>query len=162
MSQLVGGRAEEAPERIATLMERLKKAEKELAAVNSAQALAKAGQLVECAEMIDGKRCVIANCGQLANVDDLRTLGLDIRARLGEDGPAVVALIAEIAGKPMVVVGVNKQAQDDGVAAGALVKQAATVLGGGGGGRPDFAQGGGQNIAHIDAALDSIRSALAQ
>lgn len=162
VSQLVGGRAEEAPERIATLMERLKKAEKELAAVNSAQALAKAGQLVECAEMIDGKRCVIANCGQLANVDDLRTLGLDIRARLGEDGPAVVALIAEIAGKPMVVVGVNKQAQDDGVAAGALVKQAATVLGGGGGGRPDFAQGGGQNIAHIDAALDSIRSALAQ
>jgi alanyl-tRNA synthetase len=34
------------------------------------------------------------------------------------------------------------------------------VLGGGGGGKDDLAQGGGSDVSAIDAALDSVRTAI--
>ena len=48
----------------------------------------------------------------------------------------------------------------NGAKAGAFAKQAASVLGGGGGGKDDLAQGGGSDLAAIDAALDGIRASL--
>jgi alanyl-tRNA synthetase len=41
-----------------------------------------------------------------------------------------------------------------------LVREASTVLGGGGGGKDDIAQGGGQNVAAINDALNAIAKAL--
>jgi alanyl-tRNA synthetase len=42
------------------------------------------------------------------------------------------------------------------------VKDAAAVVGGGGGGRPDLAQAGGKDVAHIPAALEKARTYLRQ
>ena len=47
-----------------------------------------------------------------------------------------------------------------GAKAGALVRTAAAVLGGGGGGKDDLAQGGGQDVRKIDAALAAIAGEL--
>jgi len=44
---------------------------------------------------------------------------------------------------------------------GQLVKKAAEICGGNGGGRPDFAQAGAKDPAHIEAALAAIRQVLA-
>jgi alanyl-tRNA synthetase len=82
-----------------------------------------------------------------------------VRARLGSD-PAIVALAAEIGGKPAVIVGVNEAGRGLGIRAGALAKTAAGVLGGGGGGRDDLAQGGGVAVSAIPAALAAVTGDL--
>ena len=90
-------------------------------------------------------------------VDDLRTMALDIKNRLGE---SVVALSSISGGKPIVVVATSETPRAKGVKAGALVKIASGVLGGGGGGKDDFAQGGGTNPAEVQNALTAIEKEL--
>jgi alanyl-tRNA synthetase len=83
-----------------------------------------------------------------------------VRDRLGS-APSVVALAAQVADKPVVIVATNQAARDAGARAGALARAAAGILGGGGGGKDDLAQGGGTNIAAIPSALASVTSAIA-
>jgi alanyl-tRNA synthetase len=65
--------------------------------------------------------------------------------------------------RPTVVVAISEQARQLGLAAGALVKAAASQLGGGGGGRDDVAQGGGAPLgdrasAAIEEAFNAVRA----
>ena len=152
-----GAKSEELPERIADLINKLKDAEKELGQVRSQQALAQVSGLLQSAKQIGEFKFLAAQIGDGVTVDDLRTMALDIKNRLGE---SVVALASISAGKPIVVVATSELARAKGVKAGALVKIASGILGGGGGGKDDFAQGGGSNIAEISNALLAIEKAL--
>ena len=152
-----GAKSEELPERIADLINKLKDAEKELGQVRSQQALAQVSGLLQSAKQIGEFKFLAAQIGDGVAVDDLRTMALDIKNRLGE---SVVALASISAGKPIVVVATSELARAKGVKAGALVKIASGILGGGGGGKDDFAQGGGSNIAEISNALLAIEKAL--
>lgn len=78
-----------------------------------------------------------------------------VRERLGQE-PAVVALAADVSGKPAVIVATNQAARDQGRRAGALARRAAGILGGGGGGKDDLAQGGGSDVSAIGAALEAV------
>jgi alanyl-tRNA synthetase len=104
-------------------------------------------------------RLVAQNAGALGSADDLRKLVTTVRERLGSD-PSVVALAAVVGERPVVIVATNQAARDSGIKAGPLAKGAASVLGGGGGGKDDLAQGGGSDVSAIDAALDSVRTAI--
>ena len=152
-----GAKSEELPERISELINKLKETEKELGQVRSQQALAQVSGLLESAKEISGFKFLAAQIGDGIAVDDLRTMALDIKNRLGE---SVVALASVNAGKPVVVVATSDAPRTKGVKAGALVKIASGVLGGGGGGKDDFAQGGGTNVSEIPNALSAIEKAL--
>ena len=152
-----GAKSEELPERISELINKLKETEKELGQVRSQQALAQVSGLLESAKEISGFKFLAVQIGDGIAVDDLRTMALDIKNRLGE---SVVALASVNAGKPVVVVATSDAPRTKGVKAGALVKIASGVLGGGGGGKDDFAQGGGTNVSEIPNALSAIEKAL--
>ena len=152
-----GAKSEELPERISDLINKLKDTEKELGQVRSQQALAQVSGLLESAKAFGDFKFLAAQIGDGIAVDDLRTMALDIKNRLGE---SVVALASVSAGKPLVVVATSDAARAKGVKAGALVKIASGVLGGGGGGKDDFAQGGGTNVSEIPNALIAIEKAL--
>jgi alanyl-tRNA synthetase len=152
-----GAKSEELPERISELIGKLKDAEKELGQVRSQQALAQVSGLLESAKSFGDFKFLAAQIGDGVSVDDLRTMALDIKNRLGE---SVVALASSSAGKPIVVVATSDTARAKGIKAGALVKLASGVLGGGGGGKDDFAQGGGVSPAQIPEALLAIEKAL--
>ena len=152
-----GAKSEELPERISELIAKLKDTEKELGQVRSQQALAQVSGLLDAAKNFGDFKFLAAQIGDGISVDDLRTMALDIKNRLGE---SVVALASSSAGKPVVVVATSDAARAKGVKAGALVKIASGVLGGGGGGKDDFAQGGGANSAQIPEALLAIEKAL--
>ena len=132
-------------------------AEKELGQVRSQQALAQVSGLLQSAKQIGVFKFLAAQIGDGVAVEDLRTMALDIKNRLGE---SVVALASVTSGKPVVVVATSDSPRAKGVKAGALVKIASGVLGGGGGGKDDFAQGGGSNPAEIPNALLAIEKAL--
>ena len=152
-----GSKAEELPERITDLINKLKDAEKELGQVRSQQALAQVSGLLATAKNLGEYKFLAAQIGDGISVEDLRTMALDIKNRLGE---SVVALASISSGKPIVVVATSDLARAKGVKAGALVKAASSVLGGGGGGKDDFAQGGGVNVSEIPNALLAIEKAL--
>jgi alanyl-tRNA synthetase len=151
---------EQLPERVNELVQSLKAAEKKIAAFEARALTDKVPALVSSATRAGSVSVVAEDIGGLNSADDLRMLVTATRAQLG-NAPAVVALAAVVADKPVVIVATNPAARDAGHRAGALAKQVAGILGGGGGGKDDLAQGGGTNVAAIPSALAAVRSAVA-
>ena len=163
LSDQLKARPEELPERISNVVGRLRDAERELARLKSAQLLEASGQIAAAAENVGGIAFVAHRVPDGTDPDSIRRLALDIRAKIPALRPAVVALTGTPADRPVVVIAVNEAARGSGLSAGTLVGGAARALGGGGGGKPDIAQGGGApgaGPAEVNAAFDSIRSAL--
>jgi alanyl-tRNA synthetase len=160
LSQIVKVQPAELPSRVADLVGRLREAERELEKMRREQTLAAAGSLTDTAKDIDGVTVVTHHAGAVTG-DDARTLALDVRGRLGNDRPVVVAVTGEAKGRPLIVVATNERAREAGRRAGDLVRVAAQVLGGGGGGKDDVAQGGGQDPSRVLDALASVETAVA-
>ncbi|MFZ0832840.1 MAG: alanine--tRNA ligase [Mycobacterium sp.] len=153
--------SEDVPARVATLVERLKAAEKELERTRQASARATAANAAAGAERVGSVRLVAQRMsGETAG--DLRTLVGDIRGRLGSE-PAVVALIAEAEGGTVpYVVAASPAAVDIGLRADELVKHLSEAVDGRGGGKAELAQGSGRKPAGIDAALAALRAEIAR
>ena len=152
-----GSRAEELPERISDLLNKMKEIEKELAAVHSAQALSQIGDLAKSATTINGHTFIGSVMSDGVSGDDLRKIAIDLRSA---NSNSVVALLSNNDGKPVLVVAVSDQSRAAGVKAGVLVKIGSTVLGGGGGGKDDFAQGGGTDSSKSLDAIAAISQSL--
>ncbi|AAZ56103.1 alanyl-tRNA synthetase [Thermobifida fusca YX] len=161
LSEQLKAPREELPQRIDSLVSRLRAAEKEIERLRAAQVLQAAGKLAESARDHGNSRVVTHRVEDGTTADDMRKLALDVRGRLGEDRPAVVAIAGVPSDRPVVVVAINKEAQQAGLKAGELVGVAARALGGGGGGRPDIAQGGGSDVTAIDTALRLVEQRVA-
>ncbi len=161
LSTLLKTRPDGLVDRVAEMVERLRAAEKEIEKARVAQLLASAGDLAARAEDLAG----VALAGQVvegAGGGDVRTLALDVRARLAPERPGVALVVGTGGGKPSVVVAVNDAARAAGLSANTLVRVATEVLGGRGGGKDDVAQGGGTDPARADDALRAVRDHLAQ
>ena len=152
-----GARAEELPERISDLLNKIKEIEKELATVRSAQAMSQVASLAEKAVVVNGISVIATALGDGIAADDLRKIATDLK---GRSTNSVVALVSVVEGKAVLVAAVSDGAKSAGVKAGALVKIGSTILGGGGGGKDDFAQGGGTNLDQISVALSAITDAI--
>ncbi|MCY9784720.1 alanine--tRNA ligase [Nocardiopsis sp. EMB25] len=152
---------EELPERIDAMVSRLRAAEKEIDKLRAAQVLQAAGSIADGARRHGSALVVATPAPDGAGADDLRKLVLDVRGRLGEDEPVVVAMTSVPKDRPVVVIAANKAAQKAGIKAGELVGVAARALGGGGGGKPDIAQGGGSDASKVDEALRAVEARVA-
>ncbi|MDP9395008.1 MAG: alanine--tRNA ligase [Actinomycetota bacterium] len=155
-------RPEELPERVATLVTRLRDAERELERMRAGQLLQAAGGLAAAPRDVFGVAVVAHQAPDGTTVDDLRKLVLDVRGRMPADRPAVVAAGSVAKGRPVVVAAVNETARSWGLKAGELIRVAATTLGGGGGGKDDVAQGGGTDPTKIAQALGALEHTVGQ
>ncbi|NYI05000.1 alanine--tRNA ligase [Allostreptomyces psammosilenae] len=153
LTEVVKGRPEELPERVAGIVSRLREAEKEIERFRAERVLQAAGGLAADAADVAGVALVAARIPDGTTADDLRRLVLDVRGRITGGRPAVIALFTVTGGRPLVVAATNEAARERGVKAGELVRTAAKTLGGGGGGKDDVAQGGGSNP---DAVADAV------
>jgi len=84
------------------------------------------------------------------STDGLRALGAQVLALVGE---GVVVLGAALGEKASVVAFCSPAAIKAGHAAGKLVNELSVKLGGKGGGKPDYAMGGGRDIAKLAEVL---------
>ncbi len=158
-------RREDLPDRIASLVSRLREAERDLDRLRSAQILGAAAELAGRAEDVGPVAFVASGVPDGTTADDIRKLALDVRGRIPQQRAAVVVVAGVPADRPAVVVAVNEAARALGVTAGALVRSAAGALGGGGGGRDDIAQGGGAPQGErasqaISDAFDAVRAVV--
>ena len=143
--------AAELESKIADALEELRQANRKIAELEAAQALAKLPALLASATEIAGLQVLSAKL-ESTNSESLRNLATAAREQLG--GKAVVILGAEFESRPTVMVACGQQAIEQGIKAGELAKAAAVELGGGGGGKADLAQGGGIDANKLDAAIE--------
>ncbi|MBN9223245.1 MAG: alanine--tRNA ligase [Microbacterium sp. SCN 70-27] len=144
--------------KIAELSANLKAAEKKIAQFEAKALEGRIPALAGAARAAGSFRLVAESIGTAASGDDVRSLALQVRERVGAG--AVVALGAEVAGRPVVIVATDDAARAAGAKAGVLAKAAAAALGGGGGGRDDVAQGGGTDASALPTALAAVATAL--
>ncbi|GAB3589065.1 alanine--tRNA ligase [Angustibacter peucedani] len=161
LTEVLKVRPDELPDRVGSILARLREAEKEIATMRQQQVLAAAAGLAASARDVYGVSYVGHDAGEIAP-DGLRSLVLDVRGRLPGDRPSVVAGTAVAKGRPVVVVATNEEARRWGVKAGELVREAAQVLGGGGGGKDDVAQGGGTDASRTAEALARIEHVVGE
>lgn len=144
--------------RVADLAASLKAAEKRIAQFEARALESRLPELAGSAQATGAFRLVAQSLGVAASADDVRTLALQVRERVGAG--AVIALGAVVGGRPIVIVATDDAARAAGAKAGVLAKSAAAALGGGGGGRDDVAQGGGTDADALPQALAAVTRAL--
>jgi alanyl-tRNA synthetase len=148
-----GARADELPQRISELVEKMKSMEKELSAVRSAKALAATSQIANKAKKVRDINLIVEQLESEIAVDDMRSIAINLREKVKS---GVVVLSTINSGKPLLVAAVSPDAIKLGIKAGDLIKIGSATLGGGGGGKDDFAQGGGVDVLAISKALTEI------
>ena len=156
LTSLLRGKPEELPEKVSTLLDKVKIAERELAALQGQLLASKAADVAAGATRVGPTLVAKADLGTVSSADAIRDVVLDVRNRLGDHEPTVVALGGVVNDRPVLVVATNQGARDSGIRAGDLVKSGASILGGGGGGKPDLAQGGGTDPNALQDALESV------
>ncbi|WP_282791567.1 alanine--tRNA ligase [Streptomyces sp. CC224B] len=144
----------ELPERIATLLDRLKAADRENQRLRQAALAARAAELARRAVDVAGVR--VATATAEGDAGAARALALEVRGHLPAERPGVAAVTLPGA-KPVLAVAVNGAARAAGLSASALVKQ---LLGGRGGGSDEVAQGGGVPQDHLTEALATLPEAV--
>ena len=148
-----GARADELPQRISELVEKMKSMEKELSAVRSAKALAATSQIANKEKKVRDFNLIVEQLESEIAVDDMRSIAINLREKVKS---GVVVLSTINSGKPLLVAAVSPEAIKLGIKAGDLIKIGSATLGGGGGGKDDFAQGGGVDVSAISKALNEI------
>ena len=149
---------DEVPARVAALVEDRRRLERELAEAKKALALGGGGGAVAGPEQVGGVN-FLAQAIDGLDPKGLRGAVDDMKARIGS---GIAMIVAVNDGRASVAVGVSDDLTGTHNAVD-LLKLAVAVLGGqGGGGRPDMAQGGGPDGAQAAAAIDAVRTLLAQ
>lgn len=148
---------DELPERITTLQNELKTAQKQLDALKAELALAKSDQLLGQAEDIGAFKVIVS---QLEGVDaeSLKTAAERLLQQLG-DGAVVLGSVPEPE-KVSLVAAFSKGVNDKGLQAGKFIGAIAKLCGGGGGGRPNLAQAGGRDASKLPEALAQAKQDL--
>jgi len=150
---------DEAPGRVAALVEERKHLERALA--EAQKTLAMGGGSASSAPQMEDIGGVKFS-GQVLdglNPKELRSLVDEAKQNLGS---GIAALFAVNDGRGAVAVGVTDDLTDKFNAV-SLVQVAVQAMGGkGGGGRPDMAQGGGPSGGDAAQALDQVRAAIAE
>jgi alanyl-tRNA synthetase len=155
LAEALKARPEELPERVGSIVERLRAAEKEIEKVRVAQLLGASAELAAGASQV-GPVKLVAHRAEGIGGGDVRQLALDVRGRLPQGEAGVVVVVGHVDGKVSVVAATNDEARACGLSAGELVRVVGPLLGGKGGGKDDVAQGGGTDASRIDEALELV------
>ncbi|MCX7539704.1 alanine--tRNA ligase [Corynebacterium antarcticum] len=150
----------ELPDRIAQLTEKLKAAEKEIAALHRRQLAAATADYLKQARQVGDFTLLTVRLPEGTAGGDLRTVGTDLRNRIGTEPAVIVLATADDRGKVPFLVAATDGAVERGVCAGDLIRVFGGPVGGRGGGKPDMAQGSGSDASGIDAGFSAVEDDL--
>jgi alanyl-tRNA synthetase len=139
----------EVDKRLDALLAHNAEMEKQLAGYRQKESAGLADTLAASAVKKDGLSWVSAVVSA-ETPDALRGLGSQVLAKLGD---SVVVLGAALGEKAMVIALCSPAAVKAGHQAGKIVNELSVKLGGKGGGKPDFAMGGGRDVAKLAEVL---------
>ncbi len=150
-AQKLGASRDALESRIDALLAEKSESDKRLKSFEQKASAALAGAIAAKAVSRDGLKVAAAQVS-VDSPDALRSLGSQVQSQLGE---GVVVLGAVLGDKASVVAFCTPAARAAGHDAGKIVAAVSARLGGKGGGKPDFAMGGGRDLARLSEALSS-------
>jgi alanyl-tRNA synthetase len=142
--------AQDLEKKLESLLAQQKELEKALKSAQQREAAARAKDLLSKAS----DSSIVANLG---DVD--ADYAVAVNDALKGQFNGVIVLAATGGGSVALVANVSKDFQAK-VQAGKIIQTIAPIVGGKGGGKPDFARGGGKDIAKVDAALAEARKLI--
>lgn len=142
--------------KIQSMQEELKALQRENEKLKAKLANEAAGDIDNRIEEIKGIKFLGMNVPDV-DQNGLRNLGDQMKEKLGE---GVVVLASAKEGKVTLLAMATDGAMKQGVHAGNLIKEIASLVGGGGGGRPNMAQAGGKNPDGIESALTKAKEVI--
>ncbi len=160
VSQMVKARPEELGERIGGLMERLKEAEAQIAALRKAAVMANIDGTIGTRHDIGDARVWTYTLPDGASAADLREATNAALQMVSSEFPVVLVGAAVDGGKVSLLASVNALGQQRGLSAREVLAAALPAVEGRGGGKADTAQGGGSRPEGVDAALQAARDYL--
>lgn len=143
-------------DKVHQLADNFAEAKKDLATLNAQLLKAKASELLNSIEEINGLNVLVAKFKGIDN-KELKALADDLRVKKNN---LVVFLVSENDDKLVFVAAADKEAVANKVHCGNLVKLAASLTNGKGGGRPDLAQAGGVKDNNVATVIENIKSTL--
>jgi alanyl-tRNA synthetase len=156
-AQLLDDREENVPQRVESLLARLREAEKRAKAPRLTGPRLDAAAALRGAQEA-GKTRVIVETYADADAGALRALADELR---GLTGRFVAIAGGAVDGKPSLLVAASRDLAAEGFDATEVIRGAAPIIGGGGGGRADLAQAGGRDASRLDEAVrEAARIAL--
>ena len=138
--------------KLTQLIEQNKRLEKEVSSLNMKLASGAGNDLSNDAIELGSAKLIV---NQIEGAD-AKALPEVLDRLKNKIGSGVVVLASVNGDKVSLIAGVTKDLTDS-VHAGELVNHVAVQVGGKGGGRPDMARAGGNNVADLPAALESVR-----
>ena len=161
LTEMVKARPEELPDRIESLIARLKEAERELQRYKSAQLTSNVEGVIGEGRDLGPFRIWTYRAPDGTSAGDLRELALRGRSSARPDmGVGMVGASVED-GRVALVSVVNDRARELGLTARALLDAALPAVDGRGGGKEDIAQGGGTRVEGLDDAFAAVQAAVA-
>jgi alanyl-tRNA synthetase len=154
LSQLLKATPADLPQRVAAIQKEARDLKKQAGAAPTAPA-ASIEQLLASAEDVGGTKLVVAEVPG-ANAGTLRQQIDQLRKKAA---PIAVLLATREAEKVLLVAGISRDLEEQGVSAIEWVRSPAGVVGGSGGGRADMAQAGGKHPDRLPQALAEAREA---
>ena len=152
--------ADELPDRVATMVQRLRDAEREIEATRRSQLAAQLADVTAAVERVGDIDLYAFRAPDGLDGGAVRDLALSTRDKGGNASPVVVLVFSVSDGKVAAVATVNDTGQRAGLAARDVLAAALPAVDGRGGGKADVAQGGGSTPSGIDDALAAARKLL--
>ena len=147
------GSADEIPSHCKNMQSELKEKEREIKSLREKIVTSGVSDLISQAQQIGAVKVIVTRQDGTA-VDGMRSFGDSIRAK-DDSVVAVIASADKDKGTASIFCACGKEAVKQGVKAGDVVKQIASIAGGGGGGRPDSAMAGAKDLSKLDEALSA-------
>ncbi|MDZ8118106.1 alanine--tRNA ligase [Pontiella agarivorans] len=152
LSQSLSVKPQELPERIKSMADQIKAAEKQLKELQTKAAVANVDGLVDKVQESSGVKILAAELGEMP-MDALRQVLDGLRQKIES---AVIVIGSSNEGKACLAASVSEDLVAKGIHAGKLIGQIAKICGGGGGGKPDKAQAGGKDASKIGEAIQAV------
>jgi alanyl-tRNA synthetase len=152
--------ADELPERVSGIVQRLREAEKQIEAARRAQLTADLADVSAASVQVGDVDLYAFEAPAGLDGGALRELALATRAKAGQERSTVVVVLSVTGDKVAAVAAVNDTGQQAGLTARDVLAAAMPSIEGRGGGKADVAQGGGSNPAGVATALAAVRSSL--
>jgi len=157
VSRVLKAPATDVAVKLQQVLENVKALEREVARLKTKLASSQGGDIAAQAVDVNGSQ-VLATTVEGADAKVLRETLDKLKGRFKS---AAIVLGSTEGGKVTLIAGVTSDLTGR-IKAGDLVNHVAAQVGGKGGGRPDMAQAGGTNPDALPAALQSVRSWVAQ
>jgi alanyl-tRNA synthetase len=161
LAELVKVPADALPERIESMMTKLKESERELSKVRSATLAANVESTLGLGQDFGPFRLWTFTAPEGTSPNDLRDLLVKARGNARPDMGVMMVGAAVAEGRVALIVGINPHALSLGLSASTLLQAMLPAVEGRGGGKDDMAQGGGTRVEGIDEGFEAVRALVA-